>query len=91
VKVFDYTRCPSGVLVRRTLHWFVQHAVPKFDAKRDQIGIVVGLEFHAEPNGTLLAFPVIHWEGEATAAMTHPANVRPYRSTRKFPRVEISV
>lgn len=64
-----------GTLVRRPVRW---HLDPSNNV-RGQVGIVVDRSIVQE-YGRLLTYPVIHWEGQHSASITHPDNAEVAKS-----------
>lgn len=84
MKVLDFTNAPSGMLVKRSDHWFKEHGVKK----RVWYGILTGKEFY-DKGSHIECFPVIHWEGNVTDSINHPANVVPARRKYRLPETEV--
>lgn len=79
MKVVDFRNHRHGTLVRRSAHWFKSRCVPKKHPDRTQRGIVTGVVFYEDGSGQMIPYPLVFWEGQVMASVTHPANVFPAR------------
>lgn len=79
MKVVDFNRFRSGLLVTRSNHWNKELCVKS--NKRREIGIMVDKRFYANKLNGTSCYPVIHWEGGSVGSTTHPANAVPFRKS----------
>lgn len=88
MKALDFKRAKTGMVVTRSEHWNRERCVKP--GTEPQLGVIVGHEFFDDKLCGVVCFPVIHWEGESTGSVTHPANVVPYREKdRVLPEIEM--
>jgi hypothetical protein len=83
---FDFAGCKAGAVVKRSPYFNRKYGRK---GKDTPLGIVTELEFFPAERGVdpkfygkgLIAFPVIHWEGQPAPQITHPSCAVLYRKT----------
>ena len=84
LEILDYTNSGFGLMVKRSDFWKTERC----QNKNGQLGIIVDKKFYQDEKGSVICWPVIHWEGEVSDSTTHPVNVKPYRA-HKLPTIEM--
>jgi len=74
-EVLDFRGAQHGMLVKRS-DLFKESAS---DPDNNQIGIIESLSFYQDAKGRIVAWPVVHWEGNVCSTLTCPRLLVPYR------------
>jgi hypothetical protein len=79
LRVLDFSKAPSGMVVVRSEHWNRTRYVKR--GSRKQMGVITNHKFYQDSRGIPICWPVVHWEGNVSDSITHPVLVAPFRKS----------